>query len=403
MFQTFSSGRICPYCIATRNDVISCRYHNIKSFKKRDEEWRKEGLKSLGSEEFSALNLKEKKTFMNNLGIKGDHVFSSLPNFQINDCLMVDLFHDFIYGIATSHMQVILKCLFKSELHLNRAIKKLKWENVVPIIGKNFNMQMNGSTRKEFFIRLIEMFDEKWRHSLAWACYLQLRCIADTLYSETLKERDISELEKKLIAHSVSFDNLVKKSEKDFKDKPKTHILFHYPEMIRKYSILLKFSCMKNERKNLHLKRFMDRNRNWTNPSYSIMKKSQISRALSMASDYSKFNLNPARKRLVKEEFIETRVSNMYVRGQIFRKNAVYRLKGKPGNYIKIKKFFIRNERAVAFGCDIYKDGKFVKIKHAYKFKGVNADLFISPLNVSGHSMHRLFHTKSNTYIHKFT
>lgn len=50
---------------------------------------------------------------MNNLGVKGDHVFLKVHNFCINSTLMVDTFHEFMYGIISAHLKNFYRSFLK--------------------------------------------------------------------------------------------------------------------------------------------------------------------------------------------------------------------------------------------------------------------------------------------------
>jgi len=128
---------------------------------------------------------------------------------------------------------------------------------------------------------IIPFFLQPISSKVHWNLYLCLRNIVSIIYSEEIALEWIEELEKENLKFMTNFKKLFPEESVT----PKMHYMLHYPDLIRNFGPLIKFSTIKFERKHNYFKKLSQILRNFRNITLSLCNRHQKLQALRISEN----------------------------------------------------------------------------------------------------------------------
>lgn len=198
--------------------------------------------------------------------LSSTHVFKDVANLK-GRIFGPDNFHVLNEGVEEWISTFILSRLTarhrsKVDADCNGKFKPL-FVHGVPYGMKNGDLNGTGVQKYDFFIMLSILIEDEMldKESSEWKLYLQARKIVDFCESEFYERQDLVVFEQEVedFVHNYAMVTGTM--------KPKVHLLQHYPEMIREFSVLRELETKRQERTNRLLKLFTRDTSNW---SYAI-------------------------------------------------------------------------------------------------------------------------------------
>lgn len=270
----FNHGRICRYCMVTKEHV-------------GDPEKTVEEEFSLCTKEVHMYHLQaveEDDTNIPIYGVRGPCALNSVETFEVSKCLPPDVMHDLLEGVFPFVIKIVLKELVKSRI--------LTIETINSCIS-HMNFGQNDSSNKPPHItdgmlrnNISGKASEKWclfrllpqiiGHLVpvgnkVWGMYLLCREIADYIMAPVVRKSWMPYLSN-LIAE---FLELVSDYTEEYGFLCKLHYIVHYPRLLLSYGPLRHLWCMRFEAQHQYFKKLANVICNFKNVSASLAQRHQ--------------------------------------------------------------------------------------------------------------------------------
>lgn len=273
--RNFSHGRLCRFCMATREDVRS---------KFREEE---HVMRDRNNYSYHLRAVEEDTENGSVYGVIHPCCFSSL-NYApvlITHLFPPDVMHDVLEGVIPFVLKNILNEMIREKMltlgQLNYAIDNFSygWNNKrskpQPISERSLKRggQLSGSASEKWtLLRLLpELIGSLIVPNKYWDLYLLLREVVDIVMAPVVRKSWMPYLEEKITEFLVTFDSLFKGT-----SIPKMHYLVHYPQLMRLYGPLVHLSCMRFEAKHQYFKKLSSVVCNYKNISKTLATRHQM-------------------------------------------------------------------------------------------------------------------------------
>ena len=274
--QTFSSGKICRFCLADYETIASV--HTEENCVIRTAKVHSIHLDALSKDESCS------RTY----GVKSNCVFSELENFVVPDSLPPDVMHDILEGFCPINVKVVLKSLILS--------KKLTVKTFNSRLDMFEYPKCDDATKPPHipadFIstgRLIGSASQNWclfrnlpflvhdcisdDDDIAnfWQLHLLARKICQILFATVVKKEWLLDLQQYIAEHHALLSTV---------DKgvftPKLHFLVHYPRLIELYGPLKHLWCMRFEACHQYYKKAAKISNNYKNIALTLAERHQF-------------------------------------------------------------------------------------------------------------------------------
>lgn len=273
--ECFSSGPICRYCMATRNEI--------------NDKWHEDDF-VIRTKEMHARHIqliKQDPTLSNTYGVTGESCLSALNSFDVTQGLPPDVMHDLYEGVIPFVMKHVIQHIVSSQLltldQLNERLAEFplrggdKKSRLPPlsraaVFGRT---TIKGSAAEKLcFFRFFSLLvgDSVPEGNPAYQVYLELRAIMDIVLAPQVSRGSVAYL-KVLIE---DFYSAFKETFADVSIIPKMHYLTHYPSFLLLYGPLSKLSCMRFEAKHQFFKSLTRKVRNFKNISTTLSRRHQM-------------------------------------------------------------------------------------------------------------------------------
>ena len=195
-----------------------------------------------------------------------NHVFRDVANLR-GRIFGPDNFHVLNEGVEEWISVLVLSRLSvqnRSKVDEDCRLKfKTLFKNGVPFGMRNGDLNGTGVQKQNFFELLSILVDDSMidKESSVWKLYLQARKIVDFATSDFYEKQDLPVFEQEVEDFVYNFVLIAGYM------KPKVHLLQHYPDLIKEFSVLRDLETKRQERTNRLLKLFT---LNSSNSSYAI-------------------------------------------------------------------------------------------------------------------------------------
>lgn len=282
--RNFSHGRICRFCMATREEITS--KFREEEFVMRDGNNYNYHLRAVEEDPENGLVY----------GVIRPCCFASLNN---TPALMTHLFppdimHDVLEGVIPFVLKHILNKMIRERIltlgQLNYEIENYQygWNEKTSkpqLISERMlksDGQISGSASEKWTLfRLLPLLigllivPNKY-----WDCYLLLREVVDIIMAPVIRRSWLPYLEEKTTEFLVSFSNLFEN-----RPIPKMHYIVHYPQLIALYGPLVHLSCMRFEAKHQYFKKLSSVVCNFKNITKTLATRHQMRQCWEQANE----------------------------------------------------------------------------------------------------------------------
>ena len=318
------------------------------------------------------------------LGINSECYMSELDGFSISKNLMPDPFHDIVEGVISFDFPLILLDLFPNKESQTNFEKKVQdtvgWKNnKININWQQKKLVGSGASLKELFERLPEFYIQGFEDMESWKIYLKLREIVSTIHSSKYTSNDIDNLKVNIDRYFRLMNNF---AGEEYRIKPKTHLLHHYPLFLQNFGPLFKFDTLHNERFNLLMKDLIATSKCHKNIPWSVADRIQEMRAVTLTDEKRKLKMTKIENLQFNEYqiFDFSSLSKEWKEGELFtcnslikgytmyRKNDTLKMKTSNENpiFIQILKI-VSNGSDFMLMCRKYEKVKYTRNLHSYK------------------------------------
>lgn len=253
--ECFTAKNWCRICELTRDECSCAVAEDVSKIRQ---------IKDYNDQVKAAENSDE-----NNIkGVKKYCILNDLSNFHVLKNVTVDLMHDVLEGVAPYFLSQLFahivnrKILKKSDLedrvrdHNYGALNSDCRPSFLDLSKKS----LNQNARQMYCLILNVPFilmDLKNKLEDVWICVRSLLVAIQIIFSQSMNDNDLVQLEKCITTHLKSYIDVFEKPL-----KPKQHLFLHYPFVIRKSGPVKNMWMMRFESKH---KYFTDRAKKTTN------------------------------------------------------------------------------------------------------------------------------------------
>lgn len=273
--KTFSSGRICMFCNATKQD-ISEKFTEAEFVMRTSANYR-----------YQLTAVEENPGNAAIYGIKNACCFSKLKYVPspIVYLFPPDIMHDLLEGIIPAILLLLLKQLVREKqitlVQLNYEIKHFPYgmndraSKPPPIpehaLRPSGHLPGTASEKWTLFRLLPQMIGNQIHGCSAWDVYLLLREISDIIMAPTIRKCWLPYLEEKITVFLALVEEVF-----PGKHTPKMHYLMHYPRLLSAYGPLIHVSCLRFEAKHQYFKTIARASRNFKNIAKTLARRHQM-------------------------------------------------------------------------------------------------------------------------------
>lgn len=279
--SSFSSGRVCRFCMASYSDVK--KHFCEEDFVLRTREGHAYHLESV-------IDDRERVALY---GVQSRCPLSDLDYFDVTKTFPPDVMHDVLEGVVPLVMKLVIREA-KKQKHItipefNDELKHLRFgkndiENrPVPITAKSLRKCIVGSASQKwclFRLLPILMAHRVPPGSAYWNVYLLSREIVEIILASQIRKDDLMNLkmliEEFLAEMSNVFGNVL---------TPKCHYLLHYPRLILMYGPLRYLWCMRYESKHQYFKELAKVTKNLRNVTHTLCTRHQFKQCWEFSSN----------------------------------------------------------------------------------------------------------------------
>nr|XP_047145693.1 uncharacterized protein LOC124818698 [Hydra vulgaris] len=273
----FSSGRVCRTCLVYFETIRLKQYH-IDCYLRTDHNY---------NQQLNAIN----KFPVNKsvYGINQSCCLNNLPFFNVLESFPPDIHHDFLEGIVPMVLKLVIQKLIS---HNIISLKQLNYE--ICNFSFGFNDKKSASKCLPIIIfGYISSFNDDC--PAYWLVYLELRNIADIIFSPVIKRDSLGYLAYMIASFVNSFvdiwpGNFI----------PKMHYMVHYPGQIELFGPLRHLWCMRFEAKHNYFKCLSRVVSNFKNITYTLSKRHQMRQCCELNSvDFMKIEQHNQRNNII--------------------------------------------------------------------------------------------------------
>ena len=280
--QNFSRGRICRFCMATREEISSLHLESMCRL--RTAETHQQHINAvLGDKSLSSV-----------YGVTSACPFSGLSGFDVTSTFTPDVMHDVLEGVVPLTVKHILRSVISSGSvsveDINSRIRSLpvKYGKELylpqPLTSaaiKGDSTLSGNASEKWCLLRILPFLVNDERSGIVWETYECLREVADIVLARRVPQAVIGFL---AVCISSFLQNFLSAFPEDAMT-PKMHFLVHYPRYIQLIGPLIGVWTMRFEGKHFPLKRTAQKIRNWTNVSMSLATSHQLMQCYAFSSE----------------------------------------------------------------------------------------------------------------------
>lgn len=282
-FRTcFSSGPICRFCLATRDDIQ--KKWNEKEFVLRTKDAHVRHVQLVATD----------STLSSIYGVVGKSCLSEVDSFDVTQGLPPDIMHDIFEGVIPFVMKRVIRCLITDNVfklaQLNERLATFPFQGgdkssrLPPLTRKSVfgkAMLKGSASEKLCFFRFFSLLigDYVPRDNKAYKVYLALRAVIDIVVAPQVYPDAVAYLK-------VLIEDFYRGFKKTFplvKIIPKMHYLVHYPRLLLLHGPLVKLSCMRFEAKHQYFKSLAQKTRNFRNICATLSRRHQMHFMYSLA------------------------------------------------------------------------------------------------------------------------
>lgn len=271
----FSSGPICRFCMATRNDIT-------KKFTEKDFVLR---TKDVHARHVQLVATDPKLSSI--YGVAGKSCLSEIDSFDVTQGLPPDIMHDIFEGVIPFVMKHVIRSLVTDHVftldQLNERLATFPFQGgdkssrLPPLMRKSVfgKAILKGSAAEKLcFFRFFALLigDYVPRDNKAYKVYLALRAVIDIVVAPQMYPDVVAYLK-------VLIEDFYHEFTKTFplvKVIPKMHYLVHYPRLLLLHGPLVKLSCMRFEAKHQYFKCLAQKTRNFINICATLSRRHQM-------------------------------------------------------------------------------------------------------------------------------
>lgn len=273
--KTFSSGRICRFCNATKQD-ISMKFTEDEFIMRNSANY---------SYQLEAVEANPENAVI--YGIRNACCFSKMK-FVPSPIIYLfpqDIMHDFLEGFIPAILILVLKELVREKqiklAQLNYEVQHFPYGvndrmSKPPPISEQA-LRPSGSlpgtaTEKWTLFRLLpQMIGNQIHGCGALDVYLFLREIGDIIMARTVRKCWLPNLEERITALLALVEEVF-----PGKHTPKMHFLMHYPRLLMAYGPLIHVSCLQFEAKHQYFKNIARTSCNFKNIAKTLARRHQM-------------------------------------------------------------------------------------------------------------------------------
>jgi len=279
--QNFSHGRICRFCMATRNEIN--RLHLESQCKLRTAEIHKAHLSAVLAD----------RTLSSVYGVVRSSPLSCLSDFDVTLSFAPDIMHDLLEGVVPLTIKHVLKAVIAtgtetiSDINVRMSSMPVKYGTHTympqPLTASNVNgdgVIPGNASERWCLLRILPFLLSKVPDENIWETYLNLREICDIVFAKQVPKGFIPYL-------SVCIANFLQNFQEVFPDikmTPKMHFLVHYPRYLQLIGPLTSVWTMRFEGKHYPLKEVARRVKNWKNLCMSLARSHQLKQCYSFSA-----------------------------------------------------------------------------------------------------------------------
>lgn len=273
--ECFSSGLICRYCMADRNEI--------------NDKWHEEKFVTRTKQSHSrhVELVKQDQTLSTAYGVTGESCLSSPSLFDVTQGLPPDIMHDVHEGVISFILKHVVGAIVSSGFftleQLNERLAKFSFQagdkksklppsSRAAVFGKT---PIKGSAAEKLcFFRFFSFLvgDKVPIDNPTYKVYLQLRAIVDIILAPQVSKGAAAYLKVCIEDFYVAF----KKTFPNVNIIPKMHYIIHYPSLLLSYGPLSRLSCMRFEAKHQFFKSLSRKMRNFKSISATLCRRHQM-------------------------------------------------------------------------------------------------------------------------------
>jgi hypothetical protein len=410
--SSFNSGHICRWCYATYDQIQklpSFKFHRMRN-----------------NDNFSSdiSKLLEKKT-SKNCGIIKKTPFSELKSFDISIIGAPDLMHDVLEGVLLKTINLLLKKLLNSQEKtsgFNRMINNFHFSNG-RIREISFNrVEVCGSASQilDLFFALPQLLIKEFTSSLSlFRFYEHLHTVTTIILSDFIEEIYFHIWLKELESNVDSFLKYFKKEFTEATIIPKFHYLTHYSDLIKKFGPVIRYSCMRFERKHLYFKSMMSSINCYKNITKTLTNRHQRLQSIIgfpnsilrifcdslNIREISSYMIPDVYKELAPElRSPQSEMSNnISVNGIHFLKKGFYAIdlnNNSLPNYVKLNEIYINDGNPIMI-AEVYLTLNYNKKIFAYRIQPTNEYIILTKNKLITYKSFKNFNYNNAIYIRK--
>lgn len=271
--QNFSRGRICRFCMASREDISNL--HLESQCKLRTTEIHNAQLSSVLAD----------RSLSSVYGVVTSCPLSCLLDFDVTLAFAPDVMHDLLEGVVPLTAKQVLQaaivagCASLQDINNQMLHMPIKYGRnrymPPPLTASSINGDsvISGTASERWcLLRILPFLLSKIPDETYWETYLNLREICDIVFAKRLPKTCIAYL-------SVCISNFLQNFHEAFPDvnmTPKMHFLVHYPRYLELIGPLTGVWTMRFEGKHCPLKEDAQKIRNWRNVTMSLARNHQL-------------------------------------------------------------------------------------------------------------------------------
>lgn len=285
--ETFSSGKVCRYCLV---DYSSLADHTTEeNCVIRTPEVHENHVRAVQSD----------KRLVKTYGVKGCSVFDSISNFSTTECLPADVMHDVLESLCPINVRIVLCCLIKdgklTTKTFNDRLDMFVFSRCdsaakPPHISDDFltKGRLSGSASQNWCLfrnlpfLVYDCLDVSVDGEFPeyWQLHLLARQICSIVFAPEIQREWLLDLQSYICQHHA----LLKKLDSSA-FTPKLHFLIHYPRLFELYGPLRHLWCMRFEACHQYYKRVARINNNYKNIAASLSERHQLKVCYLMSGD----------------------------------------------------------------------------------------------------------------------
>ena len=274
--QSFSSGRICRFCMACKDEI---------GVKFSEEEFT---VRTQSIHDYHVREVTRNASNAAIYGVCGRCTFSDLNYFSVTQCFPADIMHDCLEGVIPFVLGLVLAKLRENDSNLynniNKAIASFDYSQhdklSRPPLVRSDGSIIGSASQKWCMFRLLPFFlqDVPCKNPV-WNLYCLLREILCIVFSPVVHISSLAYLQILIADHHQLLHSLFP----DVRFTAKLHYMVHYPRLISCFGPLRNLWCMRFESKHLYFKRIAVASHNFINVTHTLATRHQFLQCYEMS------------------------------------------------------------------------------------------------------------------------